>query len=196
MTKKISIVALLFIIMLNILNMRVYAYWDTHYASKDIQVVVGNWTWDTPQPYIPSGYVIDIWIEENNINRWIPLGQLFSYQNKLYISIDKGGYNPQYHGLPQNGSNQWAYVSIELEWMPNTNYRVGAVVIRNGRYFIANPAYNDVDWFVGDPLNSNNKPWSEWREIQPLPDSYFGYIEDYPVLKDYRANIEDVVFIV
>lgn len=79
--------------------------------------------------------------------------------------------------------------------MPNVNYRVGSVVARNGRYFIANPAYNDVDWFVGDPLSSTNKPWSEWREIQPLPDSYFGYIENYPTLRDYRANIEDVVFI-
>ena len=42
--------------------------------------------------------------------------------------------------------------------MPNVNYRVGSVVARNGRYFIANPAYNDVDWFVGDPLSSTNKP--------------------------------------
>ena len=84
----------------------IYAYWDTRYTSKDIQVLIGDWTWDTPQPYVPSGYVIDIWIEENNINRWIPLGQLFSYQGDLYISINKNGYNPQYHGLPQNGTNK------------------------------------------------------------------------------------------
>ena len=54
--------------------------------------------WDT--------YIIDIWVEENNLNRTIPINQLFSYQGDLYISINKNGYNPQYHGLPKM-EQQW-----------------------------------------------------------------------------------------
>jgi hypothetical protein len=193
MTKKLIIVALIFIIILNILNMQVYAYWDTYYTSKDIQVLIGDWVWD--QKIIPDEWNLNIWEDEGNLNQTIPENQLFSYNGLLYVVRDGEEYNPHWHGLPGNGGNQWAYVSLELEWRPNMNYRVNSVVIRDGRWFIANPNYNSADWFVNDPLSKSGTQWSEWREIEPLDESYFGYLIEYPALKDYRADISDVIFV-
>lgn len=170
-----------------------HAFWDNNQQIKSNIILLGNW--ESPIEQLTDGYIIDIWIEEDNLNQTIPENQLFSYNGLLYVVRDGEEYNPQWHGLPGNGGNQWAYVSIELEWRPNVNYRVNSVVIRDGRWFIANPNYNSADWFVNDPLSKSGTQWSEWREIEPLEESYFDYLIEYPALKDYRADIGDVIFV-
>lgn len=170
-----------------------YTYWTSDISVSDITsgatIQIGVWSWD-----VTDGFNLNIWEDEEILNQYIPLDTLFSYEGILYIVRDGESYNPYYHGLPGEGRNQWAYVSLELEWADNMNYRTNSVVIRNGVWYIANSAYND-DWFVNDPLNSKNKSWSEWRKIEPLLESYFGYLPNYPGVKDYRANINDVIYI-
>lgn len=170
-----------------------YAYWANEInnatKSQTLSITIGEWNLNP----VDDEWNLDIWEDNDELNQTIPEGQLFSYNNILYVVRDGANYNPEWHGLPGQGSNQWAYVALALEWLPNMNYRTNAVVIRNSRYFIANHLYNN-NWFVGDPLNSSNTKWSEWREIEPLPESYFGYLDDYPTVKDYRANPNDVTY--
>lgn len=184
-----SIILLMFALIVSVYQ--THAFWDSTQQIKSNIILLGNW--ESPIEQLTDGYIIDIWIEEDVLNQTIPVNQLFAYQGNLYIAIDE--YNPQWHGLPGNGINQWAYIALGLEWQPNMNYRVNSVVIRDGRWFIANPNYNSSDWFVNDPLSKSGTQWSEWREIEPLDESYFGYLIEYPALKDYRADIADVVFV-
>ena len=87
-------------------------------------------------------------------------------------------------------------ICINKEGKNKMKYRKKPVVIEaiqwNGNNIVE--IYNFLE-NKSVTLNSDNKPWSEWWEIQPLPDSYFGFLENYPTLRDYRSNIEDVVFI-
>lgn len=190
MSKILATILAVFIFISFFLSTNVYAYWNNLEITHTVTAQIGVWDYKI----IPDEWNLNIWEAEGNLNRIIPENQLFSYNGLLYVVRDGEEYNPHWHGLPGEPNTQWAYVSLELEWRPNMNYRTFSVVVREGRYFIANPAYND-DWFVGDPLNSANKAWSEWREIEPLPESYFGFLLDYPMVKDYRANIADVIFI-
>ena len=82
--------------------MNIYAYWNNLEITYTVTAQIGVWDYKI----IPDRWNLNIWEDEDNLNRTIPINQLFSYQGDLYISINKNGYNPQYHGLPTNGTNQ------------------------------------------------------------------------------------------
>lgn len=172
---KITIISLLAIT--SIFCFRTYSYWDINTTTIRTELKIGSIN------YINT-LNLNIWEDNNILNQEVPVDTIFSYNNDLYIVRAGETYNPHYHGLPGEGGNQWAYVALELEWKPNMNYRTNSVVIRSGRYFIANSAYNTDDWFVNDPLTKHGKPWSEWREIEPIDESHFGNLPNSN-LKDY-----------
>lgn len=170
------------------------AYWVGTLLHTDTEtntdVFIGEWQylenmWDID-------YNLNIWEEEETLNQRIPEGVVFSYDNLLYTVREGEEYNPHWHGVPSS-SNKWAFVSLELEWRANTNYRTNSVVVRDGRYFIANHNFNDDDWFINDPLIKSGHAWSEWREIEPLLESDFGYIEGTTLI-DYRMSPNEVVY--
>lgn len=178
--KRINVI----MIMLLLVNtVKINAYWTETIGGVKIGntlTQIGEWmssTWE-------SDYNLNIWEDENTLNQYIPEDTIFSYNGLLYIIIEGEKYNPYYHGLPGQPSNRWASVSIELEWRPNTNYRPNSVVIRNGRYFIANIVFNTSSWFIHDPLTNSGYQWSEWREIEPISQEHFGMLLDTG-LKDY-----------
>lgn len=172
-------------------NTRVKAFIYDSQVSASIVIQLGDWQIEIP-PW-ESDYNLNIWENESNLNQFIPENTIFSYDGLLYIIIEGQDYNPYYNDLPGQTSNRWAIVAIELEWRPNTNYRVNSVVVRNDRWFIANYAYNTIDWFIGDPLSSGNNSWSEWREIEPLTQENFNYFEG-TTIKDYRIDSSNVTY--
>lgn len=192
--KKVASLILLVIALFIISNRTTYSYWSSNQGPSigilNMSMAVGSWgIYDEL-----DSFNLNIWEDEDNLNQVVPNNQLFTYDGIIYVSNAKHGYIPEYHGLPGSGGNQWAYFALGLDWIPNVNYRTNSVVIREGRYFIANSAYND-DWFVGDPLNSTNKPWSEWREILPISNSNFSLFEDTGLV-DYANPDFDYIFYV
>lgn len=168
---------------------KTFAYWaenlieaeETFFAS----VSIGEWI-TSYIPEILEDWNLNEWEDTNTLNQSIPEGQLFTYDGELYISIDED-YNPYYHGVPGPGNSvPWAYVSTSLNWQSGTNYRVNSVVVRNGRYFIANSNYNSTDWFVNDPLQHHGYTWSEWREIYSIDESRFDYFPGTTII-DYAS---------
>ncbi len=166
-----------------------YAFWDTDSLNNSSlppkSITIGDWNYqEETTPPIYDDYDLDIWVEEENINQVVPEGQIFKFEDDLYISTSPE-YNPAYHGLPDsNNPPLWAFVSIELEWQANKNYRVNSVVTANGRYFIANSAYTTSNWFVNSPLTHSGNPWSEWREIEPISEEHFPFFENSNI-RDY-----------
>lgn len=182
--KKI-ILSLVFTLTISLIP-KTYAYWanqiieaeETFFAS----ITIGEWV-TSYIPQILDGWNLNIWEDENTLNQNIPEGQLFTYDGFLYISLDSG-YNPYWHGLPLDNSIPWAFVATDINWIPGVNYRVNSVVKRSGRYFIANHAYTADDWFVNDPLIYHGNIWSEWREIEPIADEHFGWLDGLNII-DY-----------
>jgi hypothetical protein len=86
-----------------------------------------------------------------------------------------------------------AKVALDLDWQPNSNYRVNSVVVRDSRWFIANYKYDTNDWFITDPLDSPNTEYSPWREIEPVSIEEFNYIEG-TTLRDYRLEPTSVTY--
>lgn len=166
---------------------QVYAYWGVVSAgetTENIRIQIG--TWDFFDDPWNSDYNLNIWEDEGILNQYIPEDVVFSYNGNLYIKMPGVVYNPHYHGLPGMPNSRWAAVSIDLEWRSDTNYRVNSVVIRSGKYYIANSGFNTRDWFVSDPANTLNLPWSEWREIYPIAEEHFAYF-DGTDLRDFAA---------
>lgn len=176
-----------------ILAARTHAYWSDIIFSqtKTAQIIITIGEWLSPDgPIVLDGWNLNIWEEEDTLNQNVPEEQMFTYDGNIYISIN-GGYNPFYHGMPGEPNTQWAFVATGLDWKPNMNYRVHSVVIRDGRYFIANILYNSTDWFVNDPL-TNNGLWKEWREIEPISQEHFGLLQDTNLI-DYASPDWDYI---
>lgn len=189
--KKIITILLLFlnIIFLNPTNINAFQFAPNEQVNLLIEIGTGIGNWGSIYDDILS---LDE-LSEDELNITIPENTMFIYQGFLYLTRPNSNYNPEYHGLPGGSSSpNWAVWSIELQWRPNSNYRTNSVVIRNGRYFIANSNYNQ-DWFVGDPLNSGNDSWAEWREIEPVSEDMFDYFYDTQI-KDYRLHPNQVVY--
>ena len=189
---KIYLTVLFLIFSILILQNNVHAYWgtpNTQSSTNNSVIQIGEWIFETIYDDILS---LDE-LSEDELNITIPENTMFIYQGFLYLTRPNSNYNPEYHGLPDGSSSPiWAVWSIELQWKPNTNYRTHSIVIRNGRYFIANSNYNQ-DWFVGDPLDSENNSWAEWREIEPVSEDMFDYFYDTQI-KDYRLNPNQVIY--
>jgi hypothetical protein len=190
--RAIVIILLVFLIVLN--TSVTFAYWESSItagsSSKSPTITIGEWLEEEPWE---NEYNLNIWEEEGRLNQYVPQDTVFSYDGNLYIVNSSMNYNPYYHGLPGQTFAQWAFVAVELEWQPNVNYRVNSVVIRNGKWYIANYRYNTGNWFVNDPATHSGNPWAEWREIEPLLMDYFGYLLDTNLL-DYRADPNDVTY--
>lgn len=190
--RAIVIILLVFLIVLN--TSVTFAYWESSItagsSSKSPTITIGEWLEEEPWE---NEYNLNIWEEEGRLNQYVPQDTVFSYDGNLYIVNSSMNYNPYYHGLPGQENTHWAFVAVELEWQPNVNYRVNSVVIRNGKWYIANYRYNTVNWFVNDPATHSGNPWAEWREIEPLLMDYFGYLLDTNLL-DYRADPNDVTY--
>lgn len=190
--KKLLIIIFFILISLTSLT-HSYAYWSSSVNGAETntwtQILIGSWLSDI---IIPDDWNLNIWEDEDDINHIIPEGQLFTYDTHIYISL--GGYNPEYHGLPGEPNLLWAFVSTELEWRPNTNYRVNSVVVRDGRYFIANILFNTSDWFINDPLTNSGHSWSEWREIEPISESYFNTFQGTNLIDYATPDFNFVIY--
>lgn len=184
---------LLLIFLVSLSASTTYGYWVGGFLpsgnNSSNLISIGSWI-DEPWK---EDYNLNIWENEDDLNHYIPQGVIFSYDGLLYIVRQGENYNPHYHGLPGKPSAVWAVISLDLDWIANTNYRVNSVVVRNGKWYIANYEYNTSDWFVNDPSLKSGGQWSEWREIEPLAISYFGYLQGTNLL-DYRANPSDVTY--
>lgn len=165
------------------INTSTLAYWaglvevDT---LKQVNINIGSWlntSWEVD-------YNLNIWEDNNVLNQQVPEGIIFSYNNLLYTVREGENYNPQWHGLPGQVNSRWAMVALDLDWKPNSNYRVNSVVVRDSRWFIANYKHNTDDWFITDPLDSLNTEYSHWREIEPIAETNFGFLLD-TTLRDY-----------
>lgn len=180
LVKKIGLLYIALLTTIGSITTNTFAYWATGINNlnnyQQIVLQIGEWSGSI----VPDAWNLNIWENENTLNQTVPINQLFSYDGFLYIGATKKGYTPIWHGLPANGSNQWAYFAIELEWRPNVNYRTNSVVLRDGRYFIANYR-NNRDWFINDPLTHSGHTWSEWREIEPISINNFGILDDYGI---------------
>lgn len=172
-----------------------YAFWAgsilPNLKQESVIIQIGEWQKELP-PW-EGDYNLNIWEEEDDLNQVVPEDVIFSYNGLLYTVNDGNEYNPKYHGLPGNPDARWALVAIELEWIPNVNYRVNSIVTRNGKWYIANHQYNTNNWFVNDPATNSGEYWKEWREIEPLTEDDFDYFEG-TTLKDYRMNPNDVTY--
>lgn len=118
----------------------------------------------------------------------VPSDTLFTYNGILYITNPNATYVPAWHGLPSNGSNQWAIFAMSLEWVPNSNYRNNSVVTRFGKYYITNTMFNN-NWFIDDPATNSN----EWLEIEEVSLSLFSTYLDTGFI-DYRLDYSLVEF--
>lgn len=176
------------------LRINLLAYWSDgvvgDFKQALISITIGEWGF--PQGGEFDGWNLNIWEEEDTLNQNVPTGQLFSYGDFIYISLDSG-YNPFYHGMPGEPNTQWAFVSTELNWRPNMNYRVNSVVVRDGRYFIANIDHNVNDWFINDPLTHNGR-WAEWREIEPINEIHFETIQGTSLIDYASPNWDYIIY--
>lgn len=170
-----------------------HAYWVDSITfpneeSASLEIQIGEWDFDDgsdkspkdPQPY--DGFDLNEWVEEDNLNRIIPVGQMVKYQERLYIVVAEN-YNPLWHPLPGTPGSHWVSVPLDLDWEPNNNYRINSVVVREGRWFITK---DNGSWFVDDPIDSKEL-WDSWWEIDPLSEDDFGYFPD-STIKDYTIS--------
>lgn len=114
------------------------------------------------------------------------------YNNVLYRVLPKSGYNPAWHGLPGsgNGVEGWAMISLALDWTTAAQrYSVGAAVRIGTRFFQAMHAGNTVDPLTNYGPSGTGKPW---REIQPMEDYMFEFIEGSS-LRNYTKPIASFV---
>lgn len=185
--KKRLILILLFCIVA--LSNNAFAYWgsiESEGTTINNFLLIGTWG-----NTVPDEWNLNILEDNNELNLYIPEGQIFSYDNLLYISISDN-YNPEYNGLPGENRTRWALVALGLDWIENSNYRVNSVVriydeFRDEyRYFIANSNWNNNDWFIHNPLTHSGNEWSEWREISPIEETDFGWLDGYN-LRDFAA---------
>lgn len=168
------IVGLLSVLLIN--NNTIYAYWnsiETSPAFDSITIIIGKWD------NIYDGIMQLDPMTEKELKQPIPDDTLFMYQGKLYIKRPSETYIPLWHGMPGEPSSVWAIFALELEWIPNTNYRNNSVVTRYGKYYITNTNYNN-NWFIDDPAVNRN----EWLEIEPIAETNFGFLLD-TTLRDY-----------
>lgn len=169
-----------------------FAYWADRilpsFKEDSLKISIGSWQRELPS--WEGNYNLNIWEEEGTLNQFVPEDVIFSYNGLLYIMIEGKTYNPYWHGLPVP---TWAAVAVELDWRPNTNYRTNSVVIRNGKWYIANHQFNTNDWFTNDPETHSGETWSEWREIEPLTEDNFKCFEGTN-LKDYRMDPDKVKY--
>lgn len=172
-------------------------YWSSDvsgsYKNQDTGLIyIGEWklnSWETD-------YNLNEWEKNGELNQVVPKDTVFSYDGLLYIVRPDltGEYVPEWHGLPGENSI-WAMFALDLEWKPHTNYRVYSVVVRDGRWFIANNKYDSNGWFTNDPLTHSGAEWSQWREIEPLTENDFDYLDIAPSLRDYRKiNNEGIIY--
>src|SRR5690606_32635154 len=139
MKKIITILLFLNIIFLNPTNISAFQFAPNEQVNLLIEIGTGIGNWGSIYDDILS---LDE-LSEDELNITIPENTMFIYQGFLYLTRPNSNYNPEYHGLPEGSSSpKWAVWSIELQWRPNSNYRINSIVIRNGRYFIANSNYN------------------------------------------------------
>ena len=194
-TNKLTIRSSILLLLVFLVSLKVsttYGYWDSEIKAENANsssiISIGSWieeTWVTE-------YNLDIWEESDTLNQTIPEDTIFSYTGTLYVVNDGQSYNPEWHGLPGSSSLKWAILSVDLDWIPNSNYRVNSVVVRNDKWYIANYQWNSSNWFVNDPATHSGR-YKEWREIEPLPLDYFDYLLGTSML-DYRANPNDVTY--
>lgn len=190
MTSKLKIFIITILsVLLTSFTLIVIANFDKVEIGKTITISIGNW--DSNTTITIPGFNIDEWIKNDTLDQLIEEGQYFSYNGYIYIS--NGSYNPAYNGLPEQGSNYWAYVSTELEWRPNTNYRPNSVVIRDDRYFIANIEFNTDNWFIDDPLTNNGR-WKPWREIEPISNENFSMIEEFNIINYADPDFNYIIY--
>lgn len=188
---------LILIYLIFLISPKAYSYWNSseNEYKGNYTILLGAWT------IMPDNSIdLNIWEDREVLNQVVPNDTIFTYdagdgRGKLFYMVrPKQTYNPYYHGLPGSGSNLWVAFSLGLEWMPNLNYRTNSIIIRDGRYFIANSAYNN-NWFVGDPLNSANLPWSEWREIEPISEESFSFIPDTNIRDYANPNWQYIIYL-
>lgn len=177
--RKINITIIVIMTILNLLSLKdIKGYWEKVTVTTSMiqnQIEAGDWldyTWD-------SDFNLDIWEEEDDLNHNLPSNQIFTYKGRHYITTDNSIYNPKHHGVP-GPKSLWAFYSLDFDWAPNSRYEIRAVVIRNGRYFIANQS-----WVIDDPL-VNNGLYKQWREIQPVSQEMFKFIPN-TILRDYTS---------
>lgn len=124
---------------------------------------------------------------DEELTQPIPDDTLFMYQDRLYIKRPSEIYIPRWHGMPGEPDSIWAMFALDLEWIPNTNYRNNSVVIRNNKYYITNTSHNN-NWFITDPETDR----SHWLEIEPISEEHFGYLEGTS-LRDYSKPDWDYI---
>lgn len=163
------------------------AYFNTtKVGSAPTVVELGSWTWIKDGITIedaPTGtFDLDEFIEEGNLNVILPLDSYFMYQGNLYQVTSTTGYNPQWHDLPSSSSAGWAFISLMLDWVgAHQRYNVGAVVRIDNRYFQAMHLGNTFNPLTNHGPANSGKPW---REIEPMEDYMFPFLEDTQ-LRDY-----------
>lgn len=164
--------------------------WNKTLANKAETIKIEIGSRDTPN--LPEGTVdLDLWVEENTLNQTMPIDTLFVYGGNIYMVSTAGGYNPQWHGLPDNSNvGWWAFISIMLEWVGSQQaYPIGAVVKRDGRFFQARHGGNTNDPLYNHGTDSSGKPW---REIQPVEDYMFPLIPG-TTLRNYSIPFPEYI---
>lgn len=178
------IVGLLGLLLVN--NNTIYAYWNSVENSPTFDssiIIIGEWG------NIYDGIMQLDSMTEEELNQTIPDNTLFMYQGRLYIKRPSAIYVPAWQGMPGEPSTVWAVFALDLEWMPNTNYRNDSVVTKDGKYYIANTNYHS--WFTTDPADSKTE-WDPWLEIEPISEEYFDYLEGTS-LRDYSKPDWDYI---
>lgn len=170
-----------------LLGNKTYAFiYNSSTINTSILINLGEGNWEEPE--IPSDILNLNEMTEAELKEPIPHDTIFKYNGLLYISNPNANYVPYWNGYPDNPNIRWAIFSLELEWIPNTNYRNNSVVTRFGKFYITNNAFN-TDWFVDDPATNRN----EWLEINAVSISSFPYFNG-TTIRDFRKNYSEVVF--
>lgn len=142
------------------------AYWASNISTAEvttsISITIGEWNFTIE---ILEDWDLNYWQQNNTLNQTIPEGQLFIYNNIVYVA--KKNYNPEWHGLPSS-SNIWAFVPIGKEWYSGNAYQINRVVTYQGKYYISQQDYNIFDLSL---------KWA-WREIEPISDEVFERFEN------------------
>lgn len=157
------------------LYVQAFTYADGTNVSTSITLSIAEGIWDN----IYDGIIQLELMTEEELKQPIPDDTLFMYQGKLYIKRPSETYIPWWNGMPGERNNVWAMFALDLEWIPNTNYRNNSVVTKNGKYYITNTSHNN-NWFIADPETDG----SHWLKIEPISEEHFGYLEGTS-LRDY-----------
>lgn len=185
--KKLNQITLVILLIVNISLIslcKVYAftYNDNINVNLIIQIAEGNWDVND------EGIINLNELSSQELKQPIPDNTLLRYNGLLYIKRPGATYIPAWHGMPGQPSAKWAVFALELEWIPNTNYRNNSVVTRNGKFYITNINFNN-NWFIGDPATNRN----EWLEINPVSISSFPFFEGTNY-RDFRLDYSEVNF--